>query len=163
VLRCYERAFDLNERFADAAATAGRSGLERSMFGLHLNVQAHVADLSPLAPLTGVAALPAKDRRRLNQRARRLSERFIAFGREGIADGSMRRYDVEPLAIAGAGAFSWIPKWLPADDARSPREIADEMTALFAKGLRSRDGHRRSAAAKRRVPDGPMRQHERIR
>jgi AcrR family transcriptional regulator len=137
VVRCYERAYDLYERFADAAEAAGADGLDRSMFGLHLNVQAHVADLSPLAPLTGVEALPKRARDRLRRRTVAIEQRFERFGREGIADGSMRPYDVPVLAVAGAGAFGWIPKWLPENDPRPPRAVADEIVALFVRGLRT--------------------------
>ena len=137
-MKCYRRAYDLYERFVEAAEAAGRNGLERGFFGLHLNVQAQVAGLAPLAPLTGLEALPKRARGELKRRSEDLGRRFEGFAREGIDDGSLRSFDVRPVATGGAGTFAWIPKWLPDDDPRPPRSIADEIVALFARGLRRR-------------------------
>ncbi len=137
VVRCYERAFDLYERFVDAADRLGKTGLERLVIGTHLNCEAQASRLAPLMPLTGIESLPAATRRGVVRRARQLYERFEDFGFQGIEDGSLRPYDVESLALAGAGAFGWIPKWLPADDARAPSEIAREILALLTRGLAS--------------------------
>ena len=57
IRRCYARAFDLYDRIIDASEAAGQSGLEKSMFGLHLNVQAQVNGPSHLAPIIGALAL----------------------------------------------------------------------------------------------------------
>ena len=107
------------------------------MIGLHLNVQAQAAENAPLSPLTGLEALPPRALASVRQRAGRISARFERFNREGIADGSVREFDAATLAVAGAGAFGWIPKWRDADGP-APRVIADEIVALFARGLRRR-------------------------
>ncbi|HVT36778.1 MAG TPA: TetR family transcriptional regulator [Nevskiaceae bacterium] len=137
VLRCAQRAFDLYDRFADAAETHGRNGLERSMIGLHLNVQAQASALSPLSPLTGLEVLPARSLKDLRARSLRVEQRFEAFNHGGIRDGSLRRFDVRTLSLAGAGAFGWISKWYDEAQGPSPRELADEMVNLFVHGLRS--------------------------
>ena len=135
IVRCVLRAYDLFERFADAADAAGTNGLERSLFGLHLNVQAQASDEAPLSPLTGLESLPARVLRDIRERSERVTRRFQKFNHDGIADGSVRQFDVRTLSIAGAGAFGWIPKWRgPAGP--TPRVIADEIVALFAHGLR---------------------------
>lgn len=139
VVRCVQRAFDLYERFADAAEAGGRSGLERAFIGLHLNAQAQASELSPLSPLTGLEALPARVLRGIRARSSQVEARFERFGHAGIRDGSLRRYDVRTLALAGAGAFGWIPKWRHEAPELSPRQIADEMVGLFACGLARRD------------------------
>jgi len=41
---------------------------------------------------------------------------------------------VHTLSLAGAGAFGWIPKWW--NGAPSPRQLADEIVALFSHGIR---------------------------
>jgi len=138
VVRCVERAFDLYERFADAAEAGGRNGMERTFIGLHLNVQAQASTLAPLLPLAGLESLPPRVRSRIRARAAQLEARFERFGRAGMADGSLRRYDLRTLANAGAGAFSWIPKWRMDAEPLSPRVIADEVVALFAQGLKRR-------------------------
>ena len=58
VVRCHRRASVLYKAFADAAEKYGRSGLERGLIGLYLNVQAHTSGLAPLVQLAGSAALP---------------------------------------------------------------------------------------------------------
>lgn len=138
VVRCAQRAFDFYERFAEAAGAAGGNGLERAMFGLHLNVQAQASAQAPLSPLTGLEALPAAALRSLRKRAAAVEQRFEKFNRAGIADGSLRDFDVRTLSLAGAGCFGWIPKWRDPDSGPAPRAIADEMVALFALGLRSK-------------------------
>ena len=138
VVRCVQRAYGLYERFADAAEAAGRNGLERSLFGLHLNVQALAADQPPLSALTGLETLPPRVLRNIRDRSERISHRFEKFNHDGIADGSVRRFDVRTLSLAGAGAFGWIPKWRDPKTGPAPRVIADEMVALFAHGLKRR-------------------------
>lgn len=138
VTHCFQRAYDLYERFVDAAESTGRNGREKIVIGLHLNIQAQVSTLSPLSPLSGsgIEALPAKVRRELRQRSEQIERRFQNLGQQGVSDGSLRPYDVRTIAFAGAGAFGWIPKWRQSDDPRSPRAVADEMTTLFMIGLR---------------------------
>ena len=46
--------------------------------------------------------------------------------------------DVDAIALAGAGMFGWIPKWLPASAAARRWEIADQMVDLSRLGLRPR-------------------------
>jgi AcrR family transcriptional regulator len=136
ILRCYERSAALDEKFADVAESVGRNGLERGMIGLHLNVQAQIGGPSPLVPLIGFESLAPGPRKALQQRLTQLAQRFTRIGEEGIADGSNRRCDVEALALAGAGMFGWIPKWLPAEALDRKWEIADQMVALYTHGLR---------------------------
>lgn len=136
ILRCYERACALDEKFADVSEQSGASGLERAMIGLHLNVQAQIGGPWPLVPLIGVESIAPRSRKDLVRRMEKLWQRFTAFGHEGIRDGSIRNYDVEAVALAGAGVFGWIPKWLRDDEAGRKWEIADEMVRFFLHGLR---------------------------
>jgi AcrR family transcriptional regulator len=112
VVRCYRRGFALYERFADAAERCGRTGLERGLIGLYLNVQAHASGLSPLIQMAGASALPA-------------------------ADGSFRRIDFDAVAQLGAGAFQWLPKWFRTDDVRAAEKLGEEIVVLFIRGLRA--------------------------
>jgi len=138
VVECHRRELDLSEKIADAAGAAGKNGLERALFGLHLLTQAFASDVAPLSPLTGVEALPAKARAAIRRRGQALAARYTQYNRDGIKDGTYRKFDVRTLAVTGAGAFSWIPKWRTDGDPRTPRQIADEMTALFVRGIRRR-------------------------
>jgi AcrR family transcriptional regulator len=136
IMRCYERSASLDERFADVAEQTGRTGLERGMIGLHLNVQAQVGGPSPLVPLVGFESLPAAPRKALQRRLEALHQRFTRFGEEGVMDGSTRPCDVDAIALAGAGMFGWIPKWLPASAAERKWALADEIVDLSMRGLR---------------------------
>jgi AcrR family transcriptional regulator len=136
VVRCYRRAFSLYERFTDAAGATGKTGLERSMAGLYLNVQAHTSGLSPLIEMVGVHGLPAPVRNEVTRRARALQRRYEVFGLEGQADGSIRAVDSDALALIGAGAFEWLPKWLPPSGSRVRSIAAMEIVALVSRGIR---------------------------
>lgn len=138
VAYCYKRGFDLFEKFVETAAHAGKSGLEKGMIGLHLNVQAQACGLSPLMPQPGLETLPARQRAEVTRRALAIEQRFEAFGRQGLSDGSHRACDLDTIALVGAGVFAWIPKWYRPEDGRSAWQLADETTALFTKGLRRR-------------------------
>ncbi len=137
VVRCYRRSFDLTERFANAAEEACRSGLERGMAGLYLNVQAHASGLSPLTLTVGASALPAPVKREITRRARALQRRFEGFGRQGLAEGTYRDIDISVVAQLGAGAFEWLPKWFSPDDPRATEALAREIVTLFIRGLRT--------------------------
>jgi AcrR family transcriptional regulator len=138
VVHCYSRGFDLFESFVDTAAHAGKTGLERGMIGLHLNVQAQAGEISPLMPQPGLEALPARDRNEVTRRALAIEQKFEGFGRQGRADGSYRDCDLDTVALVGAGVFAWIPKWYVADDACTPWRVADETADVFTRGLRRR-------------------------
>jgi len=143
VVRCYRRAFSLYERFADAAMS-GRTGLERSLIGLHLNVQAHTSGLSPLIEMVGVRALPAAARNEITRRARALQQRFAGFGSEGQADGSIRTIDSDTLSLVGAGTFQWLPKWLPPEGSRVRGIAAMQIVELVARGIGAANSSRRA-------------------
>jgi AcrR family transcriptional regulator len=136
IVECHKRQLLLALEIADAAGKAGRNGLERALFGLHLLVQAYASEVQPLSPLTGLEALPAKARSQIRRRGQELARRYEQYNEEGIGDGSYRPFEVRTLAVVGAGVFSWIPKWRADDDPRPPRAVADETTALFLRGLR---------------------------
>ena len=135
VARCYERGFDLYERFAQAAKAHDGDGLSRAMIGTHLNTQAQASALSPLMPQPGLESLPDPRRAALVARANGLRGLFSRLLRAGIADGSCRPCDTAMVAMIGAGPFGWLCKWLPAGDPRTPRQLADEISNLFFRGL----------------------------
>jgi AcrR family transcriptional regulator len=135
VRRCYERAFDLYEAIADQAMKHGRTGLEQTAIGVHLNTQAQAGALSPLAPLAGVRSLSSRLQTALLSRAEAMSKRYEAMGRRGVKDGTLAISDVQAQARAGAGLFAWIPKWRSADDPRTPQDLADEVVRLYTRGL----------------------------
>lgn len=135
VRRCYERAFDLYDAIAAQAERHGRTGLEQTVIGVHLNAQAQAGTLSPLAPLAGIRGLPAKMQTALGDHAAKVSRRYEAMGRRGLKDGSLRIDDIQAASRAGAGLFAWIPKWRRGDDAAGARTLGDEVARLYVRGL----------------------------
>ncbi len=138
VVRCHRRASVLYKAFADTAEKFGRTGLESGLIGLYLNVQAQASGLSPLIQLAGSGALPPAIRSEIRRRSRVLQKRFEAFGRRGLEDGSVRVPDIDAVAQLGAGAFEWLPKWFRTGDPRAREKLAQEIVALFVRGLRVR-------------------------
>ncbi len=135
VTRCYERAFDFYDQFVQVARSEGRDGLERGLINAHLNIQAHVSSLSPLMPQPGFGSVPETRRIALLERGRRANGAVAGFLRDGAKDGSVIACDADLLTHIYAGAFGWIPKWLPADNARTSFEIADEICTALRNGL----------------------------
>ena len=115
VVRCYDRAFELYHRFMSAAESEGTNGFERSMLVMHLNAQAQAKVAPPLMLQPGLFSLPETHRAKFVAQASTLLRTARAMLQEGITDCSCR--PCEPAAVAefAAGAFLWLPKWLPED------------------------------------------------
>ena len=138
VVRCYRRAFELYDVFMDTAVATGKTGFERALICLHLNVQAQAGPLSPLMLQPGRTALPADELARFSRSSRRLRMVSTRSLKQGVADGSSRPCDATFAAEVAAGIFLWLPKWLPEAYPLSPMRLADEITNLFALGLETR-------------------------
>jgi AcrR family transcriptional regulator len=138
VVRCYQRAMGLYERFAAASGEFGRNGLEKGLLGMYLNTQAHASGLSPMIQLVGVEALPLPFRREMRRRSRALYQQFSGYAAEGLADGTNRNVDLDAIAQLGAGVFEWLPKWFDPADPRASGALAHEYCRLFISGLRRR-------------------------
>jgi len=135
IIRCYERAFDIYERIGAAGREHGRSGLERGLLITHLFTQAILGPVSPLMAQPGLDDLPEDRRQAFRKRAVGMNNLSARFLREGLADGSCRPCDPRNVTHVFAGAFGWLPKWVRADDPRTPRHFADEICNLLASGL----------------------------
>lgn len=137
VTRCYERAFDFYSDSVEVARREGRDGLERALINAHLHIQAHVTSLSPLMPQPGFGAVAEERRLALVARGRRNNRAVADFLREGAKDGSAVACDAAIVTHICAGAFGWIPKWLPAADTRTAFEMADEICSVLRNGLQA--------------------------
>lgn len=133
---CYSRAFDIYESIMTAAESCA-TGLEATRVAIELNVEAQLTDLYPLWLTTGVDALPAKTRTTLQARQKRLSERSFELGRRGMADGSLRHFDLEPVKIAAAGSYNYLSSFLPGVGKKRVAEIAEEISRFMLQGVRS--------------------------
>lgn len=140
VVRCYRRAFELFDLFMDTAVSTGRTGFERALISLHLNVQAQASGLSPLMLQPGRLSLPADELARFSAASRRLRMTSTRNMRQGLADGTCRAVDASFASDVAAGIFLWLPKWLPEGYPLSPVQIADEIANLVALGVMRRPG-----------------------
>ena len=134
---CYARAFDIYERIMDAAE-ACETGLESTMAAIELDVEAQLSELYPLWLTTGVRTLPPKARQKLVKRTELLAARSNQLARRGIADGSLRSFDIEPVKLAAPGSFTYLSTWLPPADEKRAAQIAQEISRFLLLGLRRR-------------------------
>ena len=144
MVRCYRRAFEIYDKIMETANATGRSGFERALLALHLNIQAQASPLSPLMLQPGNLALPQEDLDRFTKATQRLRLASVRNLKEGVADGSCRAGDFGAMADAAAGIFLWLPKWLPEDYALTSIEIANEISGVIALGItanRAEDRH----------------------
>ena len=137
IKRCYERTFDLYDRFIDAAQTTSGTSLDIVQANTHLNIQAQTGKIAPLMPQPGCGSLPKPTRKRLLKRARLQNESLAIILDQAIKDGIARPFRSQLVTHIGAGAIGWIPKWLPEENTYKPFEISDKITDLFRFGLRA--------------------------
>ncbi|MDB5480879.1 MAG: Transcriptional regulator [Caulobacteraceae bacterium] len=137
VAYCYDRAFKVYEAIQDAAGT-GKTGIECLMILIHLTTEAQLEEIHTLWPTTGFGSLSETLQRRLSERSNFLIGRGAELARRGIVDGTVRPLDILPMNLASAGAHSLLAQWLPADESRSPPEIAHEIGRFLFLGLRNR-------------------------
>lgn len=135
VRKCIDRSFEIYNAFVDYAAAHGRNGLERASIVSHLNTQAMVGSLQPVAGWMGLDALSEDSQKHVRKQLREVLARTEEFAEQGMADGSRRRDDHKAVTFARAGAYLWIPKWIGDIDHPSPHRIADEVVTLFNLGL----------------------------
>jgi AcrR family transcriptional regulator len=134
---CYERAFKIYERIMDLAES-GSTGLECTMFAIELNAEAQLTDIHPLWLTTGISMFRPNVQEKLAVRTNSLAARSFAFARRGVADGSLRRFDLEPVKLAAPGSFTYLSGWLPQGNSRWATEVAREISRFQLLGLRQR-------------------------
>jgi AcrR family transcriptional regulator len=131
---CYDRAFDLYERFADAAESAGGIGaLESLAWPMHLCAQALLSRTPPLMLQAGVTALPQRHRRR----AMALAARFRGDMTVAIENGLASSASMDFIELS-AGSFFWIPRWHEEAEQIGPYELGDRIVDLLVHGVLKR-------------------------
>jgi AcrR family transcriptional regulator len=134
---CYNRAFDIYERIM-AVAESCSTGLEATMVALELDVEAQLTDMYPLWLQTGFRGLPSRMQAQLVKRSQLLAARSVALAQRGVADGSLHRFDIEPVKLAAPGSFTYLSTWLPPADEWRAAQIAQEVSGFLLLGLRPR-------------------------
>ena len=138
IARCYERAFDRYRRFAGAAGDLGSNGFEKSLIVMHLNCQAQAGPAPPMMPQPGLFTLPDLTRTDLMAQAQHIWSLCQDYVTEGLADGSCRTISATDATMVSAGAFFWLPKWLPSTGATNRISLADQICDIMYRGVIAR-------------------------
>jgi AcrR family transcriptional regulator len=133
------RAFDLLEARVLPLLESDAPPLERLSAAIreHLRVAADHADELSLIQIE----LRSLSRERLAELIRRRNAYEGLWRRaieEGIADASLRAFDVRLAGIGILSACNWFTQWYRPDGSQTVDEIADIFTDLFLTGLRPR-------------------------
>ena len=135
VAQCLDRAFAIYDRLLDRGERHS-SGVERARAGIVLNVQAQLDPAGPMSlTATSYHKLSSEEQARFSVQTNHLLDRSIATMELGNRDGTLRPFEAEPTALASAGTFNFVARWLPAEAAASPIRVAFEVSNLFLHGL----------------------------
>ena len=135
VAQCLDRAFAIYDRLLDRGERHS-SGVERARAGIVLNVQAQLDPAGPMSlTATSYHKLSSEEQARFSVQTNHLLDRSIATMELGNRDGTLRPFEAEPTALASAGTFNFVARWLPAAAAASPIRVAFEVSNLFLHGL----------------------------
>jgi AcrR family transcriptional regulator len=134
--RCYDRAFDIYEMMMETAISSRASYLDRAIVATHLNAQAQLSNVAPLALQPGLNKLSGSKRTEFSKRTQRLSEQGSNQLAKGVADGSCRKFDAEVAPDVFAGYFTGLRRWAPARV--DPTTMADFVIDIAVFGLRTR-------------------------
>ncbi|MCW8836988.1 MAG: TetR family transcriptional regulator [Rhodospirillales bacterium] len=138
LFRCYKRSLVLAEEFLAQAHERGGSGWERIASSIDLAIQTHCGPKGPLAIFIGIRDLSPLRQEAIARRAVQVHQQTRAFLQEGMADGSIRTFDIDQAHAAIVGATIWLPKWYHASGSWSAHDIANHFVKLLGKGLRKR-------------------------
>jgi AcrR family transcriptional regulator len=100
----------------------------------HLRVAAEHADELSLIQIE-LRALTPERRREIIARRNDYEDRWRAVIDTGVADGSLRPFDVSLAGIGILSACNWFTQWYRPDGRLAVDEIADAFAELFLRGL----------------------------
>ncbi|THD78549.1 MAG: TetR/AcrR family transcriptional regulator [Phenylobacterium sp.] len=130
VAECYRRAFQFYEEIARSMEAYEGPGVDALCAGAHALAEASLReDITPLALVTGLEALPERAREEIQISSERLRQMYLRVYAAGQADGSIRKVNSQAMMNIIPGSFEWLPKWFEAfdafDHAAAPREVAE--------------------------------------
>ncbi|HET8777399.1 MAG TPA: TetR/AcrR family transcriptional regulator [Candidatus Limnocylindria bacterium] len=132
------RALDVLEVRVLPILEADRPAVERLTDAIreHLRVAADHADELSLIQIE-LRALDRDRQRDIIDRRNAYENRWRAAIEAGIADGSLRHFDVRLAGIGILSACNWFTQWYRPNGRLGVDEIADAFAELFLGGLRS--------------------------
>lgn len=134
------RAFDLLERRVVPILESDAAPLERLKGAIHehLRVAADHADELSLVQIE-LRSLPPERRAQMIERRNAYEALWRAAISEGMADGSLRAFDVRLAGIGILSACNWFTQWFRPDGSLTVDEVAERFCDLFVAGLAPRD------------------------
>ncbi len=132
------RALDLLEARVHPVLEADASPVDRLTGAIreHLQVAADHADELSLIQIE-LRALSRERQHEIIARRNAYENRWRATLEAGIADGSLRSFDVRLAGIGILSACNWFTQWYRPSGPMDVDEIADAFSELFLGGLRS--------------------------
>lgn len=133
-----DRALDLLEARVLPVLDGDGTPIERLTAAIreHLQVAADHADELSVIQIE-LRALDRDSRRRVIARRNAYENRWRAVIEDGIADGSLRPFDVRLAGIGILSACNWFTQWYRPDGRLSVDQIAEAFGELFLGGLRA--------------------------
>ncbi|MEJ0028701.1 MAG: TetR/AcrR family transcriptional regulator [Rhizomicrobium sp.] len=131
VVECFARSFEVMRRVQSAALAEGGDYWHKISSAAATLVEFQLSERGPLLRSSALSALPEPMRRKMVERANRVSERFAAMISDGVADGSIRAVDpyiAAQMLNATLNAASDLPFTIP-------DVAASEAPALYAKPM----------------------------
>ncbi len=131
------RALDILEaRVIPVLENEALPAVDRLRLGVreHLRVAAEHADELSLIQIE-LRALPPERRHEIIGRRNDYEDRWRSAIEAGIADGSLRSFDVPLAGIGILSACNWFTQWYRPDGRMSVDQIADAFADLFLRGL----------------------------
>ena len=132
------RALDLLEARVLPVLEADAPPVDRLTAAIreHLHVAAEHADELSLIQIE-LRALAPERRRQIIDRRNAYETRWRTAIDAGIADGSLRAFDVSLAGIGILSACNWFTQWYRPDGRLSVDQIADAFGELFLRGMRA--------------------------
>jgi len=134
------RAFDLLEARVVPILDSGTPPVDRIRGAIreHLRVAADHADELSLIQIE-LRSLSLEHRAQMIERRNAYEGLWRAAISEGIADGSLRDFDVRLAGIGILSACNWFTQWYRPNGSLSVDEVAERFCDLFLTGLATRD------------------------
>ncbi len=129
VAECYRRSFRFYEDLARRIIAGASSRLGVFIASTATLAEANLReDIAPLAPLSGIEALPQAVQDEINRVSAWLMDTFLSVAEEGQREGSVRAMNARAVLAVLPGAYEWLPKWYDAlsieEREQAPRELA---------------------------------------
>lgn len=129
IAECYRRSFRLYDAITKQVEALGSPRLGAIISSTSTFAAAHLReDIAPLAPISGIEALPVGVQDEINITSIGIMNSFLSFYNQGQVDGSIRPLNARAILAINPGSFEWLLKWYDAlsDDERAiaPQELA---------------------------------------